>query len=507
MDRLIDTLTITHNGGADELTYAWDSEQMLLTLGGFRTYDGSLTYVRVTHSLLDEPTLFISNDLVITEYMDSNDIADEIITYLTGAITPLIAETVSEVPAAVNNSFTLDVWWYNFIAATIACNIVNDGNCSVTRTETITATPLAQVSGISSARGRLLAWDMLNAIYRSALLDVMDFTPSLATQANVGKAQAVRGNIILITGNSEGYTVYSTDNIVEARYTGDEYLFKYSETAHIGLADPRHLAIGMNAHVMYTTAGLRVLDVFAGKISEIDTEVDTYLTRYPWPLKLTMCADRYLVISLPFLLEEDRTLRANRALAAGVPMAAIPTPANLVVPNPEANRATYTSYARHLVLDRKLKKWGSCDTGAQGIFGCTVVNAAGIDFAKLGGNQDSYLGLEGVGLGIISATNGISLASRHPTSSLVQFGQYRTQAYGWSMLVELMENIRSLTVGTHTYTVVAHGKDGAVIQNATWTGTLPTAQPRLAGVYFNLYLQGVYDITQLRIAGYTQTKL
>jgi hypothetical protein len=92
MDRLIDTLVMVHDGAAGEFSYAWDSVNMLLSLGGFRTYDGSLSYVRITHSLLDEPELFITNTLQITEFMDSNDIKDAILGYLTGAITQLVVE-------------------------------------------------------------------------------------------------------------------------------------------------------------------------------------------------------------------------------------------------------------------------------------------------------------------------------------------------------------------------------------------------------------------------------
>lgn len=495
---VISSLSITHNGSAGEFTWSWDAAQGILSLGGFRRLFGTLSYVTISYSLLASPTTEVTNTLQINVYMDSNDIKDLILNYLLSAISGLQKEIVSETPASADVSGTLDLCYYNFYQHTFALTLSSDGDCPWNFLEdpTVTPTALASVSGIAAARGRLLAWDRENAIYRSAQLDQFDFIPSLATQAAVGKAQAVRGNIVHIQGMTDGYLILTTDNMIRADYSGDEYVFKYREVADYGISDPRHSAVSSTDLLVYSANGIQLYTMGTGKFTPLSPELDTYLSQYPWPLRLQYLEDRYICVGLPWLLNTDTILLANRGLS---PIAEpVFTPGDIYIPNYPWNAADYPSLQRILVFDTKLERWGSCDTGAMGLFGFTPFNAAGSRMDKLDTGYEQFWDTLGTGLGVIDATARLWLASTRNSAGKLMIGGIRAQAYGW---VTLLEILPEYTKGpwTPTYTVVPYDMSGAELTTMRWVGDL-TTKPDVTGHRLELLIAGQFNLTGLRIA-------
>jgi hypothetical protein len=494
LEALIDQLSFTHDGQAGEFEHSWDKETMQLSLGGFRTYNGTLTFVEVSYTLLDAPLDVITNRLNVSTDMDSNDINDSILAYLTGAILPLEVEIISEVPATASITAVIDVTYYDFDEVEPVVTLSQDGDCTLSETHTITVTPLAHVNGIAAARGRLLAWDRLNAIYRSALFDPLDFTPSLSTQAAVGQAQAVRGNIILISGFPDGYLVISTDNIVKAKYTGDTYVFGYTELADYGVADPRHVGVSSSQVAIYSSAGLNLVTPMTSQIEGVSDILDTYLAQYAWPITIKLLEDRYICIGLPYLLATDTILLENRTAAPAADLSQ-----EGIIPNYPANAGDFTTLARILVYDIKFKKWGSCDTGAMGLFGCTPLNAAGIKLGKLTLGKEQYWESMSTGLGMINSDLTTWIASHAGSNGVLRTGYLRTQADGWSTILGILPQYMRQQYAP-TYTITPYDEDNAVLEAAVWQGTLMAGQPDTTGYALDVTASGNFALKHLRLA-------
>jgi hypothetical protein len=510
----IASIELIHNGEPDELTYAWDASTSILSLGGFRRVDGTLTLILLQHATIANPAVPILGYLTISYDMDSNDIKDAILAYITSVVADTTVTVISETPASAVGSFTLELNYLDFYDKRPEFNVSSDDSCAWSIEGPVkVAVPLAQVSGIAAARGRLLAWDHLNAIYRSAILDPFDFTPSLSTQASVGQAAAVRGNIIHIQGIPDGYVIYSTDNITLATYSGDEYVFKYTEFVDTGISDPRHFAASADRHLVFSANGLRIVEPKSNKISPIDPILDTYLARYPWPIKLGFLADRYIVIHLSKLLDTDVILRANRDIPVIDPrLLLVPTPDAVSFPSYPANPGDIVSCARILVFDTYLSKWGSCDIGAMLLFSTVPLDASGLRMDKLPlGREDQYRSI-GRGIGIADSTLAISIATRYPSTSKLHLGHLKAQPVGYTTLAELIIGMARAIGGSWYASVLPYAPDGTLISDQIYIGPASSAiQCSLAalstGGYLDITVSGTYDINQLRVACFPQARL
>ena len=256
----IDDISVTTDATIpSEFTFTWDEPTNVFGCTGFRTVDNVITSMTVSHTLTDYPDTPIVAEFDIYEYMDLNDILAIIIEYL-GNIIPYAQITVLvDQPAQVVFDDVLTILYADYDALAPVDTITDSGSGVLVGTivENVYATPLLHMQGIASARGRMIAWDVENAVYRSAILDPLDFEPDTATQASVGTIQAVRGAILAMIGHPEGFVVYSTDNIIRAVYTGDDFVFKYAEISALGISDPRHVTASEAKHIFWANADIR----------------------------------------------------------------------------------------------------------------------------------------------------------------------------------------------------------------------------------------------------------
>jgi hypothetical protein len=173
------------------------------------------------------------------------------------------------------------------------------------------------ILGITYSAGYLIAWSV-NSIAWSSTVDPTDFVPSLITGAGSGGVESARGAIIGCVAHTQGFIIYTSNNAVVAKYSGNSrYPFNLVEIVGSGgLANLSNVTFDANTgnHYAYTTSGLQLVsttqtqtylteltDFISGKLFEDydeDTEVfsATVLTD-SLQKAVTLISDRYLVIS------------------------------------------------------------------------------------------------------------------------------------------------------------------------------------------------------------------
>jgi hypothetical protein len=183
--------------------------------------------------------------------------------------------------------------------------------------QTLTGITPANALGILACQGYMLVYST-NAVLWSSLVDPTDFTPSLTTGAGGGAVQNLRGDVVCVIPHTIGFIVYSNQNAVSASFSNNtRYPFNFKElVASGGLFDKRLVTYDSNtgSHYAYTTSGLQLIsiqqaqttipeltDFIAGAVFEDFDENTDQLTQAhlaaPMKKKLTLVADRYLVIS------------------------------------------------------------------------------------------------------------------------------------------------------------------------------------------------------------------
>lgn len=182
---------------------------------------------------------------------------------------------------------------------------------------TLTGLTVADILGITSTAGYLIAWSK-NAVAWSSTTDVTDFVPSLSTGAGGGGVEGARGTIVHCANTVQGIIIYTTENAVAAAYSGNaRYPFNFREITNAGgIASAEFIAYDANnsAQYAYTSYGLQVVniqsgslvfpevtDFLTGKIFEDFDESLVEFTRTNLATtmlkKLTFISGRYLVIS------------------------------------------------------------------------------------------------------------------------------------------------------------------------------------------------------------------
>lgn len=188
---------------------------------------------------------------------------------------------------------------------------------------TLTALAAANIIGITSYQGYMIAWDQTH-VYWSSVLDIdytlnsVDFTPSLATDAGSLTVDGIKGTISFILAASFGLTVYTAQNAVSSIYSGNpRYPFAFKEiVASGGCTTVEHVAYDANTgnQFAYTTSGFQAiasvsaqtifpeLTDFLGGADFEDFNESTLLfssvnLSAPLLKKITSVSDRYLIIS------------------------------------------------------------------------------------------------------------------------------------------------------------------------------------------------------------------
>jgi hypothetical protein len=188
---------------------------------------------------------------------------------------------------------------------------------------TLTGLTPANISGVVSYQGYLIAYDT-TSIYWSSVLDIdyttnsVDFTPSLTSGAGQLKPEGTKGPITFVTPATFGIAIYTTSNIVSAVYSGNSrYPFNFREIVSSGGCTSQSL-IAYDANTgnqyAYTTSGVQVVtatatqtvfpdvtDFLAGAdFEDFDELTQTFSTSkltVPMAKQLASVSDRYLIYS------------------------------------------------------------------------------------------------------------------------------------------------------------------------------------------------------------------
>lgn len=176
----------------------------------------------------------------------------------------------------------------------------------------------ANVNGICSANGFLLAWDDTNTVYRSQSAAPLNFTPDPGLGSGAGIPEDIKGKIVVLLPISNGFIIYTTANAVAGIFQQNiRYPFIFKEvTGSSGVQAPEHVSWTDNSgeHFAWSKAGLlrlnkstatpfypEITDFLVAKIFEdFDETTNLFtLTKLTTQLnvKLTSIGSRFLIIS------------------------------------------------------------------------------------------------------------------------------------------------------------------------------------------------------------------
>jgi len=127
----------------------------------------------------------------------------------------------------------------------------------------LTGVIAANLNGITSSNGFLIAWDDFN-IYRSSGLDPLNLTPDITTGAGFSIPQDIKGKIVICLPVATGFIIYTTANAIGASFTQNiRFPFNYLEiNGSGGITPPAQIFWQYNGtyHYIWTRAGLLRVD-------------------------------------------------------------------------------------------------------------------------------------------------------------------------------------------------------------------------------------------------------
>lgn len=530
-DPVVATLTLTTNGLPGELEYAWDAPAQELTLQGFRVAGSPFTLVAIEFALLSAPEVFYQATVSVTSDMDIHDIRAAVIAELTSALASAdpdsTVELVEETLATVVVDFWIDFTYYpeegdedppvfggdasDGPDGGDGWGGSNGGSGGAIGLNSLVF--IGVLSGICAARGRLVAWDRDNAVYRSGFLDIFNFTPSLETQASVGKVQAVAGNIVTMRPHAEGFYIFSTSNIVRADYTTDTYVFRYTVLpGGAGVADPRHVSNYGDKVAFLTAEGIYMLETEGDNAapSQVAPALSTALQRWKWPLTIRLLNNRYLMFSFHQFPYDAQMLAARRDVIKAPIQYAAPVPTATTLATVPIYAERYVESVRTLLFDMHLEKWGSFDDPHKILFSLQPINAGGADIVKAPFVDDLLdYHTQGRSLGIAYQDGTVALANWKPSASALVLGYLKTQSIGESRLLEVYAEQRIpglLSCTVECYNSAKSQQSTSTVQFTT--NTLAQAIPLdLSANYFICVVEGNYDLTQLMFSVRANGKL
>ena len=185
---------------------------------------------------------------------------------------------------------------------------------------TLTGLVAANILGITAAYGYLIAFTVTGVAW-SSTIDPTDFTPSDVTGAGGASIQSAHGKIVSCVPSPLGFTVFTTNNAIEANYTGNAaYPFSFPPLPSAGgIAGRQMVAINVASSspsvvYAYTTNGLQaygtqsattflaeITDFIAGAYFEDFDESTLAFTREQLAdtmlKRIAYISDRYLILS------------------------------------------------------------------------------------------------------------------------------------------------------------------------------------------------------------------
>lgn len=154
--------------------------------------------------------------------------------------------------------------------------------------------------GIFKAGNRLGIWDSDGSVGWSSLTDLYNFTPSIATGANITKFKDVIGRIITIEQHDDGFVIYATKSILGVQKNLDNtFLWRpkvISGSAGIAYKHQVARANPDGIHFAWTNVGLMRIANFT--FETLATEFFDFVKEANVPVYLKFCEGRYLFVEL-----------------------------------------------------------------------------------------------------------------------------------------------------------------------------------------------------------------
>lgn len=143
-----------------------------------------------------------------------------------------------------------------------------DFTSSIFTSVTLLGIDMTDVSGISDSGDRMLMYSY-GQIYWSSVFDALDFVPSLSTGAGSSSILAIRSVITAVVSLGQDFIIYTTQNAVGARATGDfNFPYIFAEiVGSSGAANLNHIAYNSNSqtHVVWTYSGFQEVNTQSAK--------------------------------------------------------------------------------------------------------------------------------------------------------------------------------------------------------------------------------------------------
>lgn len=369
---------------------------------------------------------------------------------------------------------------------------------------------LALVDGICAARGRLAAWTYENVIHWSSVVDPMDFTPSISTQANELRIKALLGKIIKCLPHKNGFIIYATGNIIKGDYIGGQEVFGFEAISAEGIIDPRYADNAGDKHIAWTAGGLQMIDGVTGKIDEALMELTDFLHNFVQPVKIQILNGRYMVINL-----RDTTDLgiSNTAIVEGT--------ANAINLGEQVNQTNYTAnpveiassdsyipvfplYKYGLIFDFITQRWGCINKDYLALGSMNPINQQGYKMEK---NQPGTEGRYNNGLkGLIAfdANSRLSICNDNEPTAYLRFGNFRlNEGNGHTQINKV--SVEYADYADAAITVIG-SDDGRLLDPASAMTSVKQATPgfdnfflTMSKVWFNIIVSGKFHLTQLTI--------
>lgn len=371
---------------------------------------------------------------------------------------------------------------------------------------------LAQVEGICVARNRLMAWDYTNTIYLGAATDPIDFTPSITTQANSFKVEAVKGSITLMLPTKDGVIIYSTDNISKGTYQpNSQQLYSFRAITDQGTIDPRHITLGRDAQFFLNSDGVYRLDPQSSESVAITKELAEFLRSYKYPTKVQMLGDRYLIINLldhPVTIDGQSIREGSvSTYEKGLDAQGLARPTNLVasIPDVPIGQNLFPTFKHCLVLDLLLEKWGYGTIDNLAIFSLSPINQGGYSPEKDYALSEAQYFNDSRSLGAVLPDGQVTLLNDNPSDSYILYGKYRLSN---SRLTRILEVEAQFVDYPEATLQIEPSDEGGRIINFDQVKTSPTFTspsyrwPLIAVArWFNILVRGRFNLSFLSIDG------
>lgn len=220
---------------------------------------------------------------------------------------------------------------------------------------------MAGQMGIFRANGRLGFWDSANSVAWSSALELGNLTPAIETLAGNSIFTGVRGRIVSILAQGDGFIIYSTKNIVGVRYAPSSNFLWDAKVIleEAGISNPKEACIGASDLEQYawTNSGFKHIGSYSiveqsQKVEEVFTELFDMLKRSRDPVHLHFINGRYLFVEvvnndyidgiISFWTDSTGAL-ANRLLVGGEPWDGINILPSVVTGNQMATLIEYAA--------------------------------------------------------------------------------------------------------------------------------------------------------------------